>query len=380
MSAILACSILVEYRWLTGDPDRRDFGGQHSPPAAHMVTERQKHILRYIVSDYVHDATPISSESLARNHHLGVSPATVRNEVAALEEQGYISRPHTSAGSVPEDKAYRLYVESFVSNKIDRMPSHARETISSRFADVRDDVDSWGNVAATLIAQLMGNLGIATFPKTSESRVRHLELVPLQDVLAMVIVVLEQAKLRKQILRFDSPVDRSHLESMSTRLRNHLIGLTHAEIAEQAMSLTTPERLAVEATIDMLQEEDSSGHDDHYVSGLRNLLDQPEFVDYENVRPIIHGIEDGSLVEAALEEAPVGQVVRVVIGQEHEGDVLRPLSVVICRYGVPSRALGTLGLIGPTRMEYDQAISGVRFISTIMDRMAESVYGTAQGT
>lgn len=344
-----------------------------------MVTERQKHILRYIVSDYVHDATPISSESLARNHHLGVSSATVRNEVAALEEQGYISRPHTSAGSVPEDKAYRLYVESFVSNRADRMPSKARETISSSFADVRDDVDRWGNVAATLISQILGNMGIATFPKTSESRVMHLELVPLQDVLAMLIVVLEQAKLRKQILRFDSPLERTYLESMSTRLRSHMIGLTHAEIAEQAMSLTTPERLAVEATIDMLQEEDSSGHDDHYVSGLRNLLDQPEFVDYEKVRPIVHGIEDGSLIEAALEEAPMGQVVRVVIGREHEGDVLRPFSVVICRYGVPGRALGTLGLIGPTRMEYDRAISGIRFISTIMDSMTESVYGTRQG-
>ena len=343
-----------------------------------MLTDRQKHILRHIVSDYVHDAVPISSESLTRNHRLGVSPATVRNEVAALEELGYISRPHTSAGSVPEDKAYRLYVESFVSNEADRVPSKTRATISNSFDDVRDDVDRWGSVAATLISQIMGNLGIATFPKTSVSRVRHLELIPLQDVLALLVVVLEQAKLRKQLLRFELPVDRSHLESISTRLRGQMIGLTHEEIAEQAVALTTPERQAVDATMLMLQEEDSSGHDDHYVNGLRNLLDQPEFVDYDKVRPIIHGIEDGSLVEAALEEAPVGQFVRVVIGREHQGDVLRPLSVVICRYGVPGHALGTLGLIGPTRMEYDRAISGVRFISTIMNNMVESVYGTGR--
>ena len=215
-----------------------------------------------------------------------------------------------------------------------------------------------GQRGTALIAQLLDNLGIATFPKTSVSRVRHLELVPLQDVLALLVIVLEQAKLRKQLVRFDEPLERTHLESMSTRLRSHIIGLTSDEIAEQPMSLTTPERQAVDATMVMLQEEDASGHDDHYVSGLRNLLDQPEFVDYEKVRPIIHGIEDGSLVEAALDEAPVGQVVRVVIGREHEGDVLRPLSVVICRYGVPGHALGTLGLIGPTRMEYDRAISG----------------------
>ena len=327
------------------------------------------------MSDYVHDAAPISSESLTRNHQLGVSAATVRNEVAALEEQGYISRPHTSAGSVPEDKAYRLYVESFASNAADRVPSQTRTTISNQFADVQDDVDRWGSVAAALIAQLMGNLGIATFPKTTVSRVKHLELIPVQDVLALLIVVMEQAKLRKQLLRFDEPVDSSNLESMSTRLRSQVIGLTHEEIAGQPMDLTTPERRAVDATMVMLKEEDSSGHYDHYVSGLRNLLDQPEFLDYEKVRPIILGVEDGSLVEAALDEAPVGHVVRVVIGQEHQGDVLRPLSVVISRYGVPGYALGSLGVIGPTRMEYDRAISGVRFISRIMNSMVASVYG-----
>ena len=340
-----------------------------------MLTERQKHILRYIVSDYVHDAAPISSESLTRNHQLGVSAATVRNEVAALEEQGYISRPHTSAGSVPEDKAYRLYVESFASNEANRVPSQTRTTISNRFADIQDDLDQWGSSAATLISQLMGNLGIATFPKTTVSRVQHLELIPVQDVLALLIVVMEQAKLRKQFLRFDEPVDSSNLESMSTRLRSQVIGLTHEEIAGHPMELTTAERRAVDATMVMLQEEDASGHDDHYVSGLRNLLDQPEFVEYEKVRPIIHGVEDGSLIEAALNEAPLGQVVRVVIGGEHEGDVLRPLSVVICRYGVPGHALGTVGVVGPTRMEYDRAISGLQFISTIMNNMVASVYG-----
>ncbi len=143
------------------------------------------------------------------------------------------------------------------------------------------------------------------------------------------------------------------------------------------MSLTSPERQAVDATIVMLREEDDSAHEDHYVRGLRNLLDQPEFVDYEKVRPIVHGIEDGTLIEAALEEAPVGEVVRVVIGQENRGSALRPLSVVICRYGVPGHALGTIGVIGPTRMEYNRAISGIGFISSIMNGMVRSVYTPA---
>ena len=343
-----------------------------------MITERQQLILRHIVDDYIHDAVPISSESLARNHrHLGVSPATVRNEVAALEEQGYISRPHSSAGSVPDDSAYRLYVESVLAEDGPHVPSHQRSAISNRFRKVEDDMDQWGSVAAALIAQIVGNLGIATFPKTSVSRVKHLELVPVQDFLALLIVVLEQAKLRKQLIRFQEPVDNAEMESMSTRLRSQVTGLTHQEIAIQPMSLTSPERQAVDATIVMLREEDDSAHEDHYVRGLRNLLDQPEFVDYEKVRPIVHGIEDGTLIEAALEEAPVGEVVRVVIGQENRGSALRPLSVVICRYGVPGHALGTIGVIGPTRMEYNRAISGIGFISSIMNGMVRSVYTPA---
>ena len=330
------------------------------------------------MDDYIHDAVPISSESLARNHrHLGVSPATVRNEVAALEEQGYISRPHSSAGSVPDDSAYRLYVESVLAEDGPHVPSHQRSAISNRFRKVEDDMDQWGSVAAALIAQIVGNLGIATFPKTSVSRVKHLELVPVQDFLALLIVVLEQAKLRKQLIRFQEPVDNAEMESMSTRLRSQVTGLTHQEIAIQPMSLTSPERQAVDATIVMLREEDDSAHEDHYVRGLRNLLDQPEFVDYEKVRPIVHGVEDGTLIEAALEEAPVGEVVRVVIGQENRGSALRPLSVVICRYGVPGHVLGTIGVIGPTRMEYNRAISGIGFISSIMNGMVRSVYTPA---
>ena len=343
-----------------------------------MLTERQQLILRHIVDDYIHDAAPISSESLARGHRLGVSSATVRNEVAALEERGFISRPHPSAGSVPDDRAYRLYVESFLADDAQpRVPSsRARATVSSRFMDVQDDIDRWGSAAAAVLAQLIGNLGIATPPKTAVSRVRHLELVPVRDVLALLIVVMEQAKLRKQLLRFDRPVDDDELESMSVRIRGRVLGLSRLEIADRCSpaGLSDSERKALDAAMDILKDEDAAQSDDHFVSGIRNLLDQPEFADYQTARPIIHGIEDGDLIAAALAEAPAGQVIRVVIGREHRGEALKPLSVVICRYGIPGRALGSVGALGPTRMEYARAISGVALVSSIMNSMVESLY------
>ena len=339
-----------------------------------MLTSRQELILNLIVDDYIDVATPIASESLARSHKLGVSPATVRSDVAALEEQGYINRPHTSAGSIPADKAYRLYVESVLADDTDDIPSPARQAVSRQLTDVEHDVDAWGNVAAALLAGLAGNMGFATFPKSRESRIRHLELVPVQGSMAMLIVVLEQARLRKHLVRMEDPVEASQLETISQRLRSEMIGLTRREIEAKLMQLSPMEKGLVEATVLVLKDEDFASRDERYVDGLRNLVSQPEFVDPYKVRAIVQGVEDGSLVEAILAEEPDGSVIQVIIGHEHAGDVLRPLSVVICKYGIPGEVDGAVGAVGPTRMAYTKAISGVKFVASVMNRLVEGAY------
>jgi heat-inducible transcriptional repressor len=340
-----------------------------------MLTDRQELILNLIVDDYIDVATPIASESLARSHKLGVSPATIRSDVAALEEQGYINRPHSSAGSVPADKAYRLYVESVLADDTDDIPSPARQAISRKLTDVEHDVDAWGNVAAALLAGLVGNIGFATFPKSRECRIRHLELVPVQGSMAMLIVVLEQARLRKQLVRMEDSVEASQLEAISQRLRGEIIGLTRREIEAKFMQLSPVEKYLVEATVVVLKDEDLASRDERYVDGLRNLVNQPEFVDPDKLRSVVHGVEDGSLVEAILAEGPDCSVIQVVIGHEHAGDVLRPLSVVICKYGIPGKVDGAVGAVGPTRMAYTRAISGVKFVASVMNRLAEGAYG-----
>ena len=181
-----------------------------------MLERRQELILNLIVSDYISDAAPIASTSLTRNHNLGISSATIRNEVAILEEQGYITRPHPSAGSIPADKAYRLYVESLMAGDTHELSPLTKEAITQELSVVEHDLDSWGNVATTLLAQLVGYMGIATFPRIRESRVRHIELVPVRDFLAIMIVVLEQARLRKHLVHFCDPIDSSQLETISS--------------------------------------------------------------------------------------------------------------------------------------------------------------------
>ncbi|MCY4578445.1 MAG: heat-inducible transcriptional repressor HrcA [Chloroflexi bacterium] len=339
-----------------------------------MLTERQELILKIIVADYTRTATPIASDAVARSQGLSVSSATVRNDVAVLKEQGYLANPHTSAGSVPLDKAYRFFVESIEPVTDSAIPQNARDRAHVRLQNILQNLDEWANVSAAVLAGLVGNMAIATFPKSRETRVRYLDLVPMQDLLVMLIVVLEQARLHRQLIRLPQPMDAYELEESTARLRSYLMGHNQREIASQQLPLTPLEEELVEATVTVLQEEEKAAYHDHYVDGMRNLLSQPEFAENERARSIVEGVEDGSLAQTILSETPEGGVVRVIIGHEHPDDALSPLSVVVCQYGLPHRAVGALGVVGPTRMEYIRTIAGVRFLSAAMSELLESVY------
>ena len=341
-----------------------------------MVTSRQETILRLIVSDYIATAAPIASDGIARKHDLGVSSATVRNDVAELEENGYITRPHTSAGSIPLDKAYRLYVESILTMETDGIPARVQKSVREQLSTLERDIDEWASVAAAVLARLVGNLAIATFPRAIEPRVKHVELIPLQDILAMLIVVLEQVGMKRQLIRLKEPSQPAELEASASRVKSQLVGLTRREIESKVTPTTPLEGEVIDATVLILREESQAIYRNHYVNGLRNLLNQPEFVENDKLGSIVEGIEDGSLAQAVLEETPEGGMVKVIIGQENRGDMLRPFSIVICEYGVPDSVVGVVSVVGPTRMEYSKTIAGVKFVSAIMNDLVEGVSGS----
>ena len=340
-----------------------------------MITKRQETILKLIIDDYTKTATPIASETIVRNHDLGVSSATIRNDVAALEDVGYIIHPHTSAGSVPSDEAYRYYVETLVDVQPIGLPPSVRASVRMQLSEIERDVDEWANVAAAVLSGLVGNMAIATFPTAKESRVKHLDLVHLQDFLVMLIVVMEQANLRRQIIRLVNPIQVNELEESINRLRSNMMGLSRREIEAQVMNLNPLEEQLVDATMLLMREEENAIYRNHYVDGLRNLLRQPEFAESDMTRALVESIEDGSLIQAILEETPEGGIVRVTIGQENRGDMLWPLSVVICQYGIPDQAVGAVGAVGPTRMEYPKTIASVKFMSSAMSDLVESMHG-----
>ncbi len=338
-----------------------------------MLTQRQETILNLIVDQYTQTAAPIGSETIARSCGLGVSSATIRKEVARLDEEGYITRSHPSSGSVPLDKAYRLYVESMAADAQSAVPPGTRRFVRRRLGDVERDLDEWTGAAATVLAQLVGNMAIATLPKARESRVRHLDLVRLQDFLAMLIVVMEQARLRRHLIRLEEAVGERQLEQAANRMRDQLHGLTRREIESKSVAANPLEEAVVDAAVVILREEERETYSEHYVDGLRNLLGQPEFEDNDRVRAIVEGLEDRSLVHAVLDETPDGDVARVTIGEENRGVLLWPLSIVICQYGIPHQAVGAVGAVGPTRMQYRETIANVQFMASVMSDLVETV-------
>jgi transcriptional regulator of heat shock response len=191
---------------------------------------------------------------------------------------------------VPRDKGYRIYVETVTASLDERVSPWDRDNIHWRLSEVERDLDEWTRAAAALLAGMVGNMAIATYPKARESRVMHVELVGLQDLLALLIVVFQQAKLRKQLVRLKEPTNQNDLQSSANKLSELLVGLSSSEIESKEMELSPFEKDLVNATTAMLKEEDRAEYSDHRLGGLRNLLGQPEFSNKETVQELVEGL------------------------------------------------------------------------------------------
>jgi heat-inducible transcriptional repressor len=338
-----------------------------------MITQRKTELLKTLVGDYIESANPVGSESFARKHSLGVSPATVRNDLADLEEQGYITRPHHSAGAVPLDKGYRFYVETMP--LVEELTPESQNTLRYQFTKVERDIEGWTRLAATLLSQLVNNVGMVTYPRESESRLMRINLVPIQESLAFLILVLQEVKLRKQLLPLSEPLNVDDLQTVANKLSDSLSGLNRQEILAKTKDASPFERTVTESVVDIMEAEDMALYSDHYIEGLRHLLSQPEFSEGEKAREIVGVLEDKELPRVVLSEAPEWGHIRVIIGGENPASSLRPLSMVVCRYGLPGGGQGSITAIGPTRMEYSHTMAGVRFISSLMTELVSQVYG-----
>ncbi|MGB8706554.1 MAG: heat-inducible transcriptional repressor HrcA [Dehalococcoidia bacterium] len=335
------------------------------------LTARREAVLKIIVSEYVDTAVPVASETIFRNYKLGVSSATIRNDMAYLEEAGYIARPHTSAGSVPLDKGYRHYVESLT--KKTELNVQEQDRIRKLFSEVEKEFEKWLKLAAAIAASLVKNAALVTLPKPRQCRFKHLELVALQEFMSLMVLILGEAILKRQLLSFEEPVTQERLAIMSNKLNAVFSGLTGSEILAKKLELPSEEAQVTEAVIDMMSAEDELEYEQPYLEGLRLMLGQPEFAEKDRMLSIMELMETKDWLSSAFGRRSDDFGVQVVIGEENRNETLRDLSLVFSRYGIPDQIGGTIGIIGPTRMNYRRAISTVDYISGILSDLVTGV-------
>ncbi len=336
-----------------------------------MLSERKGHILRIIVGEYISLANPVGSEAIARSYGLGVSAATIRNEMARLEEDGYIIRPHISGGGIPSDRGYRYYVESMVQEEV---PLEEQRMLSHLFHQVERELAEWNRLAAALLARMVHNVAIITSPKAVASRIKHLELVALQESLALLILLLQQAKLRQQLIAFDEVISQGELGTISRKLSALFQGLTRSQVLARSVGLSPVEEQVKNAVVQIMAGEDERRYEEPYIEGLRHILTQPEFAHAQNMLCLMEVLESKDMVRGLLPEMLVEGGVRVIIGAENREDAMKECSMVVTRYGVPGEVNGVLGVIGPRRMPYGRAISSVRYMGSLMSDLVAELY------
>jgi heat-inducible transcriptional repressor len=337
-----------------------------------MLSSRTETILKSIIAQYIARAVPVPSQSIALDQGLGVSSATVRNEMMRLEQEGYIIRPHTSAGSIPSDKGYRYYVESLegvgLSLSEQRLVSHL-------FHQVEKELENWLGLAATLLANQVQNMAVVSVPKSAGSRFKHVELVGLQDALTLVVLVLHGAKVKQKLISFDQAVTQPELTVMANKLNAAFSGLTREQIATKTGDVSAAEQQVIALLEGMMQAEDEQEHDEPYLDGLHFVLNQPEFVQSQKMQGLMELVEHHNLLKNITPQGLASQKVHVVIGKENREETFQDYSVVVSQYGIPDEAVGTVGVIGPTRMQYAHTIPVVAYLASVLSRLLAGLYG-----
>ena len=351
---------------------------------AFELTDRQRSILRAVVEDYVTTAVPVGSKTLVSRYRLGVSPATVRSAMAELEAMGLLTHPHTSAGRVPSDLGYRLYVESLMREaELDRTD---QLMIRHQFAQVQLTSNEWLRLAASILAGSTRSASVVTPARSRRARFGHVQLVALGDGTRLLVLVLadgnvEQRRLDRAAIERqfpDASLDQPTLDLIAGALNAELAGLSGPQVRRRAPRLDGVAAHVAEAVAAVLEEADSVVIEDVFTDGIIHVLEQPEFAEGSKLRPILEVIQRSDFLQQLLPVLTRHGGVHVIIGRENPSDAMHEVSLVFAPYGSPGEALGMLGVLGPTRMPYPRAIPTVRYLSSLMNELISSHYGETQ--
>ena len=335
------------------------------------LNDRKKAILRSIVDDYIHTAQPVGSRAVSKKHELGLSSATIRNEMADLEELGYLAQPHTSAGRVPSDKGYRFYVDNLVQvqDLANEEMQRIRLAMDERIGELSDLVRR----AAGLITAVTGYTTVAMTPKVDDNPIRTVQVVPVGAQRVLVIVVVSGGMVNSRVIRLDADVGDEDIHRISAYLSQHLAGkgvhdITVRFLADMEQILALPDGVVLPIIEGARECMRRIGHSEFLLDGMTNLFNFPEFNDLFRAREIMDMLREEDVMANVLASIGTRTGPEVRIGKENEMGSFRDLSLVTAGFGDGERHHGAIGVIGPTRMAYSRVISSLDYVRKLLDR------------
>ena len=338
------------------------------------LSERSKRILEAIIDDYIRTAEPVGSRSISRRHGLSLSPATIRNVMSDLEEMGFLASPHTSAGRIPTDKAFRFYVDSLLT--VGTIDQRQEELIQRQYSLYGKDVGEIFKETSRMLSSLSHYMGIVVTPRFTTTIFRHIEFIKLGGRRLLAILVSKSGIVQNKIIEADEELGLEDLVRMSNYLNDLLRGLTVAELRNRIVREMQDEKVRYDAMLAraLKLSEQTLGENgtEVFIEGQVNILDQPEFADVGKMKEIFRAFEEKNQLISLLDRCMESEGVHIFIGSENYMHQMAQMSIISAPYMSGSKTVGVLGVIGPTRMGYDRVIPIVDYTARLLSRLLDT--------
>ncbi len=340
------------------------------------LTERDRKVLQAIIRDYIETAQPVGSRVVSKKYKMGLSPATIRNVMADLEDMGFLLQPHASAGRVPTDRAFRFYVDSILNMR--RLTSAERSRIERDLKDEKLDTNDIMKRASHILSLLSRQTGVVLAPRFGSKTFKHIEFIKMREKRILVIIVSKTGEVQNKIIEADEELFQDELDKFSRYLSEIMGGLTLAEAKKRIMEELHKEKVlfdklmfrALQLSQKALEDE---GKGNLYIEGATTFLQSPEFADMDKMRLLIQTFEEKTKIMDLLDKTLSTQGIQIFIGAENELNEMVNCSLITAPYSKESYTLGTLGVIGPTRMDYSSIIPIVDYTARIVGKILEGL-------
>jgi heat-inducible transcriptional repressor len=348
-----------------------------------IMDERKKRILQAIIDDYIDTAEPIGSRTIARKYELGLSSATIRNEMADLEDMGYLAQPHTSAGRVPSDKGYRLYVDELM--RVRDLQKEESERMRTEMETQINELNQLLKQASAVLSRYTRYTSMAVTPQLKASTIKSIQVVPIETGKAMVIVITNAGIIRNTLVKIADIIQPDMLVVISNELNDKLAGLTVEQVCSgKTIELENHTGMPLDVLMpvingvaDCVAKIDSP---EVYVEGTTNIFNYPEFRDVSKAREFMNVLDEkSSLFKIMTSRTELGEIT-VRIGSENDMSVIRDCTLITANYNLPDNFKGSIGIIGPTRMEYPRVISLLKYMKKLMSGEINRLLGVDPGS